>query len=193
MAIGLDTNKAWYERAFVSISQVGGSEVEARSFTTSMSVSGGGFDTENLETFGGQLTRTGSRDEFEISFDAVPASVRDFDWLAHGQNPTSTSITSSSKPKTRVTLLWTDKTAATSAAEAIASGSEAYRQIYSELYCTGVEYNMDAGEELTATLNFKGGYEDETSSINFKKQMCATGSATTSLSAVPSYTTTTKF
>ena len=190
MALGLTNNDAWFERAFVSISQVGGDEIECRSFTTSFSVSGGDFDTEELETFGGQITRTGARESLEISFDAVPGGTKDFDWLAHGQSPTATTITSSAKPKNRVTVLWTDETGITGATSAIATASEAYRQIYSEMYCTGVEYNMDAGEELTATLTFKGGYEDETGGVNFKKQMCSTTSA---LAVVPAYTTTVKF
>jgi len=120
-------------------------------------------------------------------------STRDFDWLAHGVDPTSETITTSAKIKNRVSCLWTDASTQSSAVGAVNSGSEGYRQIYVDLYCTGVEYEMGAGEELTATLNFKGSTEDSAGAFNFKKEMCSTSSTNVSMSAVPSYTTTVKF
>jgi viroplasmin and RNaseH domain-containing protein len=190
MATGLTNNEGWFERCFVSISQINGSEVETRTFTTNLSINGGNYDTESLETFGGTITRTQPYEDNEIELEGIPASTRDFDWLAHGVSPTSTTITSSTKVKTRVTFLWTDETGITGATSAIATASEAYRQIFADLYCTGVEYEMDAGEELTATINFKGSSEDADGVFNFKKEMCDTSSA---LAATPAYATGTKF
>jgi hypothetical protein len=89
-------------------------------------------------------------------------------------------------------MLWTDKTGVTSATEAITgSNEEAYRRIYAGAYCTSVEYNMDAGEELTATMNFKLATEDSSGVQNYKIESKVTGG--TSLSAVPSYTSAVKF
>jgi len=193
MAIGLDSNDGWFERCFISISQVDGDDVEARTFTNNLTINGGNFDTESLETFGGTITRTNSYEDIELQIEGIPASTRDFDWLAHGVAPTSETITSSTKVKTRVAFLWTDLSTATSGVQAIPSGSEGYRQIYAEEYCTGVEYSMTAGEELQATLSFKGSNEDPEGAFNFKKEMCSTSSTNKSMSAVPSYTTTVKF
>ena len=193
MATGLTANEGWFERCFVSITQIGRTEVEARTFTTNLSISGGNFDTDSLETFGGTITRTQPYEDVEVTLEGIPASTRDFDWLAHGVDPTTETITSSTKIKNRVSFLWTDLTTATSGVQAIASGSEGYRQVYADLYCTGVEYEMGAGEELTATLNFKGSTEDSSGNFNFKKTMCSTASTAKSLSAVPSYTTAVKF
>lgn len=190
MALGLSNNKVWYDKAFVSVSPVGGSEVEMRSFTTSFSVEGGDFDIEGLETFGGKITRVGSKNDIELSFETIPAGTRDQDWIFHGATSSATSITSSATVKYRVTALWTDQTGVTAATQAINTSSEAYRQIYSEAYCISANYSMDAGEHLTGELGFKLAYEDETGGQNFKKEMCNTSSA---LTAVPAYTTTTKF
>lgn len=193
MATGLNSNEGWFERCFISISQVGGSDVETRTFTNNLSINGGNFDTESLETFGGTITRTNPYEDIEVQIEGIPASTRDFDWLAHGVAPTSETITSSTKVKNRVTFLWTDQAGVTSGVQAITSGSEGYRQIYAEAYCTGVEYSMTAGEELQATLNFKGSSEDQDGAFNFKKEMCSTSSTNVSMSAVPSYTTTVKY
>lgn len=182
--------KAWYNRAYISVSPVAGSEVELRSKTTTLNVSGGDFDIEGIETFGGKVTRVGTREDIEISFEGIPVSVQDFDWMFHGVSNTSTSITSWTEKKNRVTILWTNETGLTSAAQAIATSSEAYRQIYAEAYCTSVETAMDAGEELTATMSFKLATADETGGQNYKLQSCDTTSA---LAAVPAYTNTTKY
>jgi len=72
MATGLDNNEGWFERCFVSITQIGGSEVEARTFTTNLSISGGNFDTESLETFGGTITRTQPYEDVEVTLEGIP-------------------------------------------------------------------------------------------------------------------------
>jgi len=184
------SQKAWYDKAYISVSEKGGSEVQLRSKTTSLSITGGDFDIEGIETFGGKVKRIGTREDIEITFDGIPTSLQDFDWMFHGASNTATSITSSSVKDYRVTILWTDQSGVTAATQAINTSSEAYREIYAEANLISLEKNMDAGEHLTATMTFKLAYEDEDGSINFKKEMCGTSS---DLSAVPSYTTTTKF
>ena len=186
------SQKAWYDKAFVSVSAVGGAEVELRGKTSAFQVSGGDFDIEGLEVFGGKITRVGTKNDVELSFDGYAVSNQDFDWIFHGLTTnTSTAITTSATTKFRVTALWTNQVGVTSGVQAITGSSEAYRQIYSEAYCTGVEYNMDAGDVLKATLKFKLSYEDETGGQNFKKECKDTTAGT--LSATPSYTTTTKY
>ena len=190
MAVGLVNNKAWFDKAFISVSPIAGSEVQLRAFTNSMSISGGDFDIDGLDTFGGKITKVGTSNDIELSFDAIPSSTRDLDWVFHGQTSSAESITASTKQQYRVTLLWTDETGITDATQAIATASEAYRQSYVEAYNISLEYNMDAGEELTASFGFKLAVEDETGDINFIKEMSPTSSALTALSA---YTTSNKF
>ena len=169
----------------------GGSEVQLRAKTTSLSVSGGNFDIESLETFSGKIKKVGPREDFEISFDGIPISHQDFDWIFHGLSTnTATSITSSAVRDYRVALLWTDEASVTSATQTIATASEGYREMYAECNCVSLEKNMDAGDHLNATLVFKCPFEDTGGTVNFEKKSCDTTSALTSASA---YTSTNKF
>jgi len=190
MAIGLSTNKAWFEKAFVSIAQKNGAEVECRSFTSSFSRSGGGIKYDSVEVFGGKLSKPTNREDFEISFDAIPASTRDLDWIFHGASSTTTTISSNAAAYYRVTLLWTDQTGITSAAQALTTVGEAYRQSYAEGICTALDYSMDAGEQLTASMKFSLSPEDETGGVNIKID---TKTAGATLGALAAYTSTTKF
>lgn len=184
------SNKAWFEDCFISVSPIGGSEVQMCTKTTNLSITGGNFDIEGIDTFCGKVTRVGSHEDIEISFDGIPVSNQDFDWIFHGTSATGNTITSSTVTRYRSTFLWTDQTGITAATQAINTASEAYRRIYAESYCTGLEYNMDAGENLTVTCNFKLAFEDASGVQNFKIESCDTSSA---LTAVSAYTTTTKF
>lgn len=188
--MAITTNEAWYDHTYICISAEAGSEVQLRSKTTSLNITGGNFDTESVHTFGGTIKRVGSREDFEISFEGIPVSSQDFDWIFHGGNTTDTSITSSSIKDYRVTLLWTDETGITSAAQVIATASEAYREIYSECNLVSLEKSQTADENLTASLSFKTAFEDKSGSINFKKETCDTASG---LTAVSAYTTSNKF
>lgn len=182
--------KAWFEECYISIAQVGQSEVNMCSKTTNLSISGGDFDIEGIPTFCGKVTKIGTRNDIEIGFDGIPVSVGDFDWVFHGAAQTTTAITSSATVKNRVTFLWTNQTGITAATQAINTSSEAFRRVYAEAYCTNTEYNMDAGENLTVTCDFKLATEDSSGLLNYKLESCDTSSA---LTAVPAYTTATKF
>jgi len=182
--------KAWYDKAYVCVSAESGSEVQLRAKTTSLNITGGNFDIESIDTFGGQIKRIGRRDDFEISFDGVVTSLQDFDWMFHGVSNTATSITTSAVSDYRLCLLWTDQSGVTDAAQAITTSAEGYREIYAEANMVSCEKTMDAGEHLTASIKFKLPFEDSSGTINFKKQVCDT---TSTLAAVASYTSTVKF
>jgi len=189
--MALTENEAWYDEAYISVSAVGGAENQLRAKTTSLGVSGGNFDIESIQTFSGKIKKVGTREDLEISFDAIPISHQDFDWMFHGLlTNTATSITSSTVTDYRVSMLWTDEDSVTDATQAIVTASEAYREMYVDCNLVSLEKNMDAGEHLTATLVFKCPFEDTAGSINFIKEACDTTNALTSAS---SYTTTTKF
>ena len=156
-----------------------------------MNITGGNFDIESIDTFGGQIKRVGRREDIEISFDGVCTSNQDFDWIFHGKTvATDSSITSSAIIDYRLCLLWTNQTGVTSAAQAITTASEAYREIYAEANMISCEKSMEAGEHLTASIKFKLPFEDSDSEINFRKEVSETSSA---LAAVTAYTSTSKF
>lgn len=156
-----------------------------------MNISGGNFDIEGIETFGGKIKRVGTREDIEVSFDGIVTSHQDFDWIFHGQTTsTGSNITSSNIRDYRVSLLWTDQTGVTAATQAISTASEAYREIYAEANMISLEKSMDADGHLTAAMNFKLAFEDETGSVNWKKEYCDTASA---LTAITGYSSTAKF
>ncbi|MHA1876685.1 MAG: hypothetical protein ACTSUC_09615 [Promethearchaeota archaeon] len=185
--------QAWYDKAFISVSPVNANEVELRSKTTSINVSGGNFDIEGIETFGGKITRIGPREDIEISFDGIPTKVGDFDWLAAGgtSSAATSSTASSVDTKYRITFLWTNQAGVTSATQAITGSNQGYRNIYAEALCTGIEKSMDAGDRLKATLTFKLAPEDTGGSQNYKWESKGTASGT--MNATPAYTDTAKF
>ncbi len=189
--MALTTNEAWYNKAYISVTALAGSEIQLRAKTTSLGISGGNFDIESIDTFSGKIKKVGTREDFEITFDGIPISHQDFDWIFHGLTTnTATSITSSTVRDYRVTMLWTDETGITTAGQAIATASEGYREQYSDCNLVSLEKNMDAGDHLTATLAFECPFEDTAGSVNFKKAACDTTSALTTTSA---YTSTNKF
>lgn len=188
--MAITTNESWYDHTYISVAVEAGSEVQLRSKTTSLNITGGNFDIESSDTFGGKIKRVGTREDFEISFDGIPVSLQDFDWMFHGASNTATSITSSSISDYRVTLLWTDQASVTSATQVIATASEAYRELYAECNLVSLEKSQSADENLVASLSFKTAFEDKAGSVNFKKEMCDTTSGLTSASA---YTSTNKF
>ena len=192
------SQKAWYDKAFVCISMVGGAEFQLHAKTTNLNISGGGFDIEGIETFGGKITRIGTKDDIEISLEGIPTSLVDFDWIFAGQtaqpsfSTTGSALSSSVNTKCRLTFLWTNQTGITSAVQAITSSNEAYRRVYAEAYMTShPEISMDAGDRLNAKMAFKLANEDDTGAQNWATYAKDTTSGT--LSAVPAYTTTLKF
>lgn len=167
-----------------------GTATQMTAKTTSLGRSGGGFDIETIDTFQGQIQRPNVRDDFELTMDEIPTSTQDLDWIFHGVNATTNTITSSSIASYRLTYLWTDATGITSATQAITgTTTEAYRQSYAELNNTTLEYNMDAGDHLTAPITFKAAFEDSTGSVNFRLETKPTSTAT--LSALSPYTSST--
>ncbi len=188
--------KAWYDRAYVSIQALNGTEYQLQTKTTSFRKTGGNPDIEGLETFGGVVTKPEAAEDIEISFEGIPTSHADFDWIQAGQTASTafgTSaaiITTSTSRKYRVTLLWTDQPSPTSAAmQSITSSYEAYKKSWADCYFTGLEDSMDAGDYLKATLNFKTTVQDADGTNNW--YIAAKDTTTGTLSAMSAYTSST--
>jgi len=189
------TQQIWMKQPYVSIARIDGNEMQFRSRTSTLNITGDNFDIEGIETFGGKVTRIGSREDIEISMDIFPLSAEhtDFDALFYGHTGSSSIITASDQLKYRICLLWTNESGITSGAEAIASGSDAYRRIYAEGYITNMEVSQDAGEELKGTITYKTSPEDENGDSNRKIESCTPDGTPVTLGAVASYTSTTKW
>jgi len=189
------SQQIWMKQPYISISRVGGDEMQFRSRSSTLNITGDNFDIEGKETFGGKVTTIGTREDIVVSMDIFPISAEsdDFDALFYGHTGSNSIITSSAQLKHRICLLWTNESNVTSGAQAISSGSDGYRRIYSEGYITNMEPSQDAGGELKGTITFKTAPEDEDGNSNRKIESCTATGTPTTLSAVPSYTTTTKY
>lgn len=179
----------WYEKAFVTITKLAGTDTEYRTKTTSFSDSGASFDFEGIDTFGGRIGRLGSMDDIEISLDVVPVEATDFDTNFYGTNITA-GTGSVVRSKYRVVMLWTDDTAVTKATQTVSSGSNAYRRGYAEFYNTNFESEFDANGNYKGTVTFKGPVVDKNDSLNIQVKSVTGSAALTSMSA---YTTSNKF
>jgi hypothetical protein len=188
--------KVWYSKAFISISALSGSEVALQTRTTNLGWSGGFGDVEGIDTFAGKITRISPKEDMEITFDGIPVSHADFDWIAAGQTASSTwsasgaAITSSTDDrKYRIILLWTNQSGVTVANTAITGSNEAYRKAWADCYLTSLEGSMDAGDNLTATMTFKTTEEDSDGVNNWGIWSKDTTSGT--LSTLSAYTSST--
>jgi len=190
MADALTVNDGWFDHTYIEVVSESGTPIQLRSKTTSLNITGGNFDMESVETFGGAVKRYGAREDYEISFEGIVSSHQDFDWIFHGQTQTDASITSSAILDYRIALLWTDEADITGAAQAIATASEAYREYYANCNMVSLEKSQNVGENITANMTFKTAHENKAGTINFKKEVCGTTSA---LSAASAYTATTKW
>ncbi len=190
MADALTKNDGWFDHTYIEVVAESGTGVQLRTKTTSLNITGGNFDMESNETFGGAIKRYGAREDYVIGFEGIVSSHQDFDWIFHGTTQTNTSITSSSVVDYRIALLWTDQATITAASQAISSSSEAYREYYAECNMVSLEKSQNVGENITATMTFKTAHEDKDGTINFKKEVCGTAS---SLSAASAYTSGTKW
>jgi len=192
------SQKVWYRTAFVSISALSGNEVALQTRTTNLGWSGGFSDVEGLDTFAGKITRLATKDDIEITFDGIPVSHQDFDWLQAGQSAASTFssggaaiTTSTDDTKYRIILLWTNQSSptVTSANQAITGTAEGYRRAWADCYMTSLDGDMSAGDNLTATMAFKTSAVDDNGVNNWAVWAKDTTSGT--LSALNAYTSST--
>jgi hypothetical protein len=189
--------KSWYDKAFISVSALNGSEAQMTSKTTALSITGGNFDIEGVETFGGKITRVGTRDDIEIQLDGIEVSHQDFAWMFAGQtsstasafSATGSTITSSQISKYRLTFLWTNQTGVTGATQAITGSNEAFRRSFCDAYCTSLEPSMDAGDNLKVRMTMKLSPEDDSGLNNWGIWSKDTTSGT--LSALNAFTSST--
>ncbi len=99
---------------------------------------------------------------------------------------------SRTRDKYRVVVLWTDKTAAVRASEAIASTLNALRIGYADGHFTAVKPSFTDGV-LKFTVTFKCAAFDKSAASNVMIESCAAGGGGDALPAIADYTTSYKF
>lgn len=189
---------AWQERAFVTITQKGESDVDFHGLISEMSWSGGSKDVEGQPLMnGGRLTQYSSQEDFEFSatlyifgVDANEGSgIADY---FHGSDDQLDSDaghfeyeTTLNRSDFRVAVMFTDDSDVSSATDEVKSGNQAYRW-----YCTGAkltEYEQNFDDmvlqvEVTFVIP---PFDEEGSSQVFEQEI--TSSASNPLEALASY------
>jgi len=94
--------------------------------------------------------------------------------------------------KYRIMVLWTDKSAAVRASEAIASTLSALRIGYADGYITSVKPSFTDGV-LKYTITYKCAAFDKSGTSNVMMESCAAGGGADALPVIASYTSSAKF
>jgi len=101
-------------------------------------------------------------------------------------------INNRKRTKARVVVLWTDKTSAVKASEAIANTYNALRIAYADGHFTSVKPSFTDGA-LKFTLTYKCSAFDKSGNSNVMIESCAAGGGSDALPAIADYTTANKF
>jgi len=146
---------AWQERAFVTISEKGGTDVDFEGFMSELSFSGGSKGVEGQPLMnGGRMTQYSSQEDFEFSATLYitgvePAEGTGIAKFFHGSDDQLSDTgqfeyeASLSRADFRITCLWTEDSSVQSAVGEIASDQRAYRWIAEGAKLTDYEQSFD--------------------------------------------------
>ena len=182
------TTKIWYNKCFVTIATAGGANVEFAARTKDINFNGGDATWDMMNVNSGQIAKANRQDAFELAFDnMVPVMADDFRVYKEGgvTGTGAIAVTSGTKTDTkfRVAVLWTNLSTASSAANGIPTGSEAYRVITRDCYMTKMEEKWSPDDNLVGNMTFWVPAVDSTGGGNVKWESTTGGVALTSLSA----------
>jgi hypothetical protein len=192
----------WSETALVSITAQGGSDVQFATLTETVDIDIGDKDFDSINTLrGGRMVKFNPQEPTTITLEAYPVEAGTdsgttgngfFDLMntADTSQPISISL-DRTRNKYRVALLWTNKSTATSATEALASSSsqEGLRIVAADGYFTSVKPSFTDGV-LKYTVMFKTPAFDKGGSANVKMEST---DGTADLTAVAAYTSSAKW
>jgi len=195
------------DTCLIGIAKQNGADAAFAALVETVDFSGGEKDMESVASLAGnRYVKHSPMTDITITFEgyaleAATASVtqggaaKGFFDLLHGGLGTHTtqpiSISADAEHiKYRVTVLWTDDTAATDAAAGIATTTKnANRFVLADCYCTSVTPSFTDGI-LKFTCTFKGPPLDSAASANWRME---SADSTQPLAVLNSYTTATKF
>lgn len=138
---------------------------------------GQGITTVTFEGYAKEAGTAGTGDQTGTGFWDIFAEIPGKD-----TSEPQTVTLSTERNRMRVVILWTDETTATTADEALASGSKGIRFALADCFCTMIKYSFTDGI-LKTTLTFKGNAFDKSGAGNIKMESHdATGAGLTALS-----------
>lgn len=158
---------AWAETALVSIAKyaTGGlADVEFAALTETIDIDLGDKDVDQVVNLkGGRLVKKTPQDITTITFEGYPVDIDSaagtgisqmFEGGTWDTTEPMTVEASTSRDLFRLALMWTDDTAATSAAGATTGTSNAYRIVFAHAYMTSMKPSFTDGI-LKFTFSFK--------------------------------------
>ncbi len=195
----------WSEVAKVAIAAQGGTEVEFQALTETIDIAIGDKSFDTIKTLsGGRLVKFTPMEDTEITLEAYPVEAGTVGFTTAGTGAgffdlISTVDTSQpavypvdrTRTKYRIAIMWTDASV-TAAGQVVAPTNYALRVVAADGYFTSVKPAMSVDDALKFTVTYKVGAFDRSGSANVKVESIG-GSATATLTALASYTSTVKW
>lgn len=189
---------AWMEKAFVSIAQPGGSDMQFEAMTETIDIDMGDKDVEGVPLVsGGRIVKWSPEADTSITLEAYPVEVgtdtgtvgKGFFDLLHDQTVTAPfSITNNHiRQQVRICILWTNDTSVTKATDATAVGYQAMRYVFTNAYITSVKPSFTDGTKKFKVVLKVAPY-NKSGASNITMTSCAGTSGSDKLAAISAYT-----
>lgn len=199
---------AWSETALIGIAAQSGTDVKFASITETIDIDIGNKDFDVIATLsGGRLVKFTPQEPTTITLEAYPVDAATegfttattgsgfFDLMnTYDEGQPMVIAVDRNRNKHRIAIMWTDDTTITDAAAEVvagASGKDCLRVVASDGYFTSVKPSYTDGE-LKFTITYKVPPFDKDGSANVKIESVS-GSTTATMTALASYTSSTKW
>lgn len=202
MAVGQGVD-AWMETCLVAITKVGGSDVAFQGLTESVDMDVGEKDIDVVALVnGGRISKWVPQDVITVTLEMYPVEVGTdtgttgkgvFDLFSGSTDSSQPVILTNSRTRTavRIAILWTDDTSQASATAAVTATKKAARMAFADGYVTSANPSFTDGvKKWTVTLKFAP--FDKAGNAN-SQGASEDGTSVGGLTALASYTTSTKF
>jgi len=192
----------WSETALVDIAAQGGGEVAFGTITETVDIDIGDKDFDVIATIaGGRLVKFNPQEPTTLTLEAYPLDAGTdtgstgkgfFDLMntADSSQPVQVPL-DRTRTKYRMCVLWTDATGISATGQIVAPTNQGLRVIAADGYFTSVKPSFTDGQ-LKFTVKYKVPPFDKSGSANVQIESIS-GSATATLTAVASYTSSVKF
>jgi len=200
----MTTYDTWSELAKVAIAAQAGSDVQFNAITETVDVDIGDKDFDVIATLaGGRLVKFTPQEPTTITLEAYPVQAGTgsgttgtgfFDLVNSADTSQPLVIpTDRNRSKYRIAIMWTTNTVSTTYAESqvVSPADSALRIVASDGYFTSVKPSFTDGV-LKFTITYKVPPFDKSGNANIKIESLD-GSATATLTALASYTSSVKF
>ena len=196
---------AWQEVALVSIAVPGGTDIPFQAITEDIDLGEFTKDFESIATTsGGRLVKHTPEGDREITLTCYPKQAGNADTsaattgtgffdLLHAEDTSEPQVISASRTrlKCRLAIIWTDKAATNANEQIVTPTNSAIRFVGADGYITSVKPSF-TDKVLKFEVTFKVPPFDSSGSANYKWESIQ-GAATATLTALASYTSTTKW